>query len=100
MVMPCTINRGFLFDVLHQPILAGHTVYAVGLFQLPQDKNLPDVAALNLHIVDMRGKSHDISAILPSPTESDSGSLEQFSIHYGDPAMNISAYSEQRPFSH
>jgi len=97
LVVPCMIpNRGFLFDVLRQPIPAGHTVYAVGLFQLPQGRDRSHASGLNLHIIDMRGKRYDIGAILP--TESDSDSLEQFGIRNGHPAIDISVYSEQRPF--
>jgi hypothetical protein len=94
MVVPCTLDKGFLLDVLRQPIPAGRTVYAVGLFQLPQGKLL-HVSGLNLHIIDMRGKRYDIGAIIP--TNLDSGSLEQSTIRNGHPAIDISAYSEQRP---
>jgi hypothetical protein len=96
MVVPCTLDKGFLLDVLRQPIPAGHTVYAVGLFQVPQGKSLSHVSGLNLHIIDMRGKRYDIGAIIPA--ESDSGSLEQSAIRNGHPPIDISPYSEQRPW--
>jgi hypothetical protein len=96
LVVPCTIvNRGFLLDVLRQPIAAGHTIYAVGLFQAPRGKDLSDPSGLSLHITDMRGKKYDIGGIIPA--ESPSGSLEQFTIKNGHPVADISAYAEQRP---
>jgi hypothetical protein len=95
-VLPCDVdNRGFLLDVLRQPIPAGHTVYAVGLFQVPQGRDLAEVSGLNLHIIEVTGNKYDIGAIIP--TASDSGSLEQSTIRNGHPPIDISAYSEQRP---
>jgi hypothetical protein len=96
LVMPCTLDKGFLFDILRQPIPVGHTVYAVALFQIPQGKDLSQSSGLNLRIIDMRGKSYEIGAIVS--TDTDPGSLEQLRIQNSRPVIDISAYSEQRPF--
>jgi hypothetical protein len=64
-VVPCTFDRPFMGDVLRQPISAGHTVYGVGLFQVPRETVLSseDIAGLKLRLTDMRGKTHDIDAV-------------------------------------
>jgi hypothetical protein len=98
-VVPCTFDRPFLGDVLRQPISPGHTVYGIGLFQVPRGRVLSsvDIAGLKLRLTDMRGKTHGIDAVLPR--ESPPGTLEQFTIKNSHPVFDISKYAEQRPLS-
>jgi hypothetical protein len=64
-VLPATFDRGFMHDVVRQPIPAGHTVYGIGLFQIPRFKDLSVISGLSVHITDMRGQKYDVDAIFP-----------------------------------